>query len=136
MRYSFMLLCSLVVIGFSATSYAQALVGGPCDYREYAGTCTVTGQNEDGKAMFAFEGEVEGDRVLLEGNTSDEELAQGSQVDCLLMFIREGTCTPCLFSIGSCGKEAWDLYRGVAKAQAGDEGAPPTESAGGCTLTR
>jgi hypothetical protein len=135
MRYSLILLFTLVVIGLSSASYAQKLVGGPCDYREYAGTCMVTGQGEDGKAVYTFEGEVEGERVLLAGNTSNEGLAQGSQVDCILMFIREGTCTPCLLSLGSCGKQAWDLYRGVAKAQAGGEGAPPAESAGGCALT-
>jgi hypothetical protein len=126
----------ITILLLSSNAYAQKLIGGPCDYREYAGSCTVTGQNEDGKAVYTFEGEVEGDRVTLAGNTSDEEIAQGSQVDCLLMFIREGTCTPCLLSLGSCGKQAWDLYRGLAKAQAGGEGAPPTESAGGCALTR
>jgi hypothetical protein len=130
------LLLAVALLLISAVAFAQTLVGGPCEYHEYPGTCAVTGRSEDGKAIFTYEGEVEGEQVSLEGNTSDEELAQGSRVDCMLMFIREGTCTPCLLSLGSCGKQAWDLYRGVAKAQAADEGAPPAESAGGCALTR
>lgn len=130
------LLLAVVLLSVSAAAFAQTLVGGPCSYNEYPGTCTVTGKGDEGRAVYTFEGDVEGRQVALEGNTSDEEMAPGSQVDCMLMFIREGTCTPCLFSIGSCGKEAWDLYRGAAKAQAEGEGAPPTASAGGCALTR
>jgi hypothetical protein len=130
-----MFLAVILFLLISVSAYAQKLIGGPCSYREYPGTCTVTGQDE-GKAVYTFEGDVEGRQVKLGGNKSDEEMAPGSQVDCMLMFIREGTCTPCLLSLGSCGKEAWDLYRGVAKAQSRAKGAPPAESAGGCVLTR
>jgi len=127
------LFLAVVLLLISAMAFAQTLVGGPCSYDEYPGTCVVTGKDDDGKAVYTFEGDVEGERVTLAGNKSDEELAQGSQVDCMLMFIREGTCTPCLFSIGSCGKAAWDFYRdrGSMGEKADLVG---TESGGGCAL--
>lgn len=127
------LFLAVVLLLISAVAFAQTLVGGPCDYSEYAGTCTVTGKGEEGKAIYTFEGEVEGEQVSLAGNASDEELAQGSQVDCMLMFIREGTCTPCLLSIGSCGKQAWDLYRNAGSV-GGKADLAGSESGGGCSI--
>jgi hypothetical protein len=122
----------ITILLFSVSAYSQRLIGGPCSYREYPGSCTVTGEDE-GKAVYTFEGDVEGRQVKLGGNKSDEEMAPGSQVDCMLMFIREGTCTPCLLSLGSCGKEAWDLYRDIGKSSKSADPAGP-ENGGSCTL--
>ena len=81
-------------------------LGGACDYEIYEGTCTGT---EDGS--FTFEGEVQGEQVSLLANGLDdpESLGLGETTDCQLELIRTGTCTPCMFDIGNCGADAWDI---------------------------
>lgn len=85
-----------------------ACQGDECTYEGYPGTCTGTGESE-----FTFEGEVGGEQLTLTGNELDPDvtLGEGETVDCDFEFIDEGTCTPCLFDIGSCGDEAWDVPR-------------------------
>ena len=128
-----MLLCSLVVIGFSAMGYCQERVGGPCAYDEYKGTCQATGKDKDGKVLFIYDGKVGGEKISLVDNVADEGLKPDAKMDCFLMFIKKGTCTPCLFSVGSCGKEAWDYYRNVKSIEAKAGAADPLK-AGGCSL--
>ena len=87
------------------------LVGGPCTYDKIAGTCTATEAASDGKMHFTFTGTINGQNVELKDNNSSGGMAIGEKVDCMLEFITSGTCTPCIISIGECGKEAWDAFR-------------------------
>ncbi len=114
MRY--FLMVSILLI--STTACAQTKVGGPCDYDEFPGSCTVTQVDPDGTVRFAYEGSVEGDAVVLRENTGTIEGPVGTVVDCTLEFITEGTCTPCLLSVGSCGQEAWAVYTAWAATRA------------------
>ena len=81
-------------------------VGGNCVYEVYSGTCTGTG---DG--LFTFEGEVQGEQMTLLDNGLDESviLDEGESMECDFELIRKGTCTPCMFDIGGCGNDAWDV---------------------------
>ncbi|MBI5533881.1 MAG: hypothetical protein HY898_14260 [Deltaproteobacteria bacterium] len=97
-------------------SAPPAAVGGGCEYRKYAGKCTVTAVGE--KSTFTFEGTVEGSAVKAEGNEVETPTRQtfgklevGASEPCTLEFISRGTCTPCMLSHGSCGKVAWDAFR-------------------------
>lgn len=84
------------------------VVGGPCAYDDQAGTCTV-----DANKTFTFKGNIGGTAVILKGNElfGTESTAAGTSVPCSIRFITKGTCTPCGFSIGSCGEEAWNAFR-------------------------
>jgi hypothetical protein len=91
-------------------------VGGACDYRKSAGSCTFT--TLEPAPTFRFEGVVDGRTVRLEGNEladgqrqSGAKLEVGRSLPCTLDFLTRGTCTPCLLSLGSCGKDAWELFR-------------------------
>jgi hypothetical protein len=91
-------------------------VGGGCEYRKYAGKCTVTAVGD--KPTFTFEGTVEGSALKAEGNQVETPTRQtfgklqvGASEPCTLEFISQGTCTPCMLSHGSCGKAAWDAFR-------------------------
>jgi hypothetical protein len=100
----------LLVAAASATSFARApmLVGGPCTYDEFPGTCTAMSVDAEGKAHFTFTGTVRGKKLVLKDNKTSEPLAVGASIDCTLKFITSGTCTPCLLSIGECGREGFE----------------------------
>jgi hypothetical protein len=116
----------------SLPAFAETLVGGPCTYDEYPGTCTVTGADAEGNSLFTFEGSVNGERVGLADNAANEPKATGTTSDCTLKFITTGTCTPCLLSIGSCGKEAWDAFRNASAAK--NVEVDPQSSGAGCSF--
>ncbi len=113
MRDKFIMVLALVV--FSACSSkdttAGTRVGGPCSYESFEGSCAVTGRSGEGSVIFDFEGSVDGRSVRLTDNKSSVKPEIGAEVPCKLQFIKKGTCTPCLFSIGECGKEAWSIFR-------------------------
>ena len=75
--------------------------GGPCEYDDYLGKCTV----EDDLSV-TFTGNIQGEDVYLVGNTANGYSA-GDSVDCTISYITAGTCTPCILSIGECGSEAF-----------------------------
>jgi hypothetical protein len=110
-----------------AVAHSLTVLGGPCSYVDYEGSCIVTAASADGTAVFKFQGLVDGGTMELAGNTSSEGGEVGSVIPCQIRFITQGTCTPCLFSIGSCGEAAWDAYRAWAEK---------SESSGGCSLVR
>ena len=81
--------------------------GGDCVYNDYEGTCVY----ESG-GVFTYTGTVEDEEVSFENNPytlgpEDNEPATGSSIDCVLSYITNGTCTPCLIDIGECGSEAF-----------------------------
>jgi hypothetical protein len=80
---------------------ADDVVGGPCEYDDYLGKCTV----EDDLSV-TFTGNIQGEDVYLVGNTASGYSA-GDSVDCTISYITQGTCTPCILSIGECGSEAF-----------------------------
>ena len=75
--------------------------GGPCEYDDYLGKCTV----EDDLSV-TFTGNIQGEDVYLVGNTASG-YSSGDSLECTISYITEGTCTPCLLSIGECGSEAF-----------------------------
>ena len=84
--------------------------GGGCTYTEIKGRCQLTAVG-DYPAM-TFIGTVDGKAVELAGNTVDDTAAfkpfrVGTSAACTLKFETQGTCTPCLTSVGSCGQAAW-----------------------------
>ncbi len=93
----------------AASAPPAVVVGGPCAYADTPGTCTVKPGG-----TFTFKGTVDGTQVVLENNTisgPDSAPPVGSSVPCSLKFITRGSCTPCGFSMGSCGSAAWDAFR-------------------------
>ena len=80
---------------------ADDVIGGPCEYDDFIGKCTV----EDDLSV-TFTGNIQGEDVYLVGNTASGYSA-GDSVDCTISYITDGTCTPCLLSIGECGSEAF-----------------------------
>jgi hypothetical protein len=87
----------------------DVVVGGPCSYAKQPGSCVI----EAGGA-FTFNGVVDGAKVSLPGNSlgsADKSPAVGATVPCTIEFITVGTCTPCMFSLGSCGQPAWEAFR-------------------------
>ena len=89
------------------------MVGGDCAYTEYQGMCTV---EMDGTLTFV--GMIEGEEVTLAGNgytpaPNQGQLATGSTMECSISYITQGTCTPCLFSMGECGTEAFAYMQNV-----------------------
>jgi hypothetical protein len=85
--------------------------GGPCDYTAYAGTCAL-----GAGGTFTFTGKVAGKAVVLKENplyktSAAPRPAAGKPTACELRFSKAGTCTPCVFSIGSCGEAALDAFR-------------------------
>ena len=75
--------------------------GGPCEYDDFLGKCTV----EDDLSV-TFTGNIQGEDVYLVGNSAAGYSA-GDSVDCTISYITQGTCTPCILSIGECGSEAF-----------------------------
>lgn len=112
------ILSLVVLVLVTASADAQTKVGSTCEYSEYPGTCTVTSVDPDGTVHFTYEGAIDGEAVTLAENTAISGGAVGTQVDCTLQFITQGTCTPCVISIGSCGTEAWEAYTLWAATQA------------------
>lgn len=87
--------------------------GGPCEYAELPGTCTISADK-----TFSFTGTIDGKTVTLNRNTLDpvgQRPKVGTPVACTIKFMKAGTCTPCRFSIGSiggtCGEAAQDVFR-------------------------
>lgn len=81
------------------------ITGGPCSYTDYPGTCT--GQ-ADGK--FTYKGTVDGKEIELKDNgPGPATLTEGQSQSCNLKYINKGSCIPCAFNIGECGKEAFDV---------------------------
>ena len=80
---------------------ADDVIGGPCEYDDYIGKCTV----EDDLSV-TFTGNIQGEDVYLVGNSASGYSA-GDSVDCTISYITAGTCTPCILSIGECGSEAF-----------------------------
>lgn len=117
MRFAVIICLMMLLVPSSAEAAKKKVVGGPCAYEEFPGSCTPSDGTAAGAGAFTFVGMVHGQDVELRGNElmSWMSLPHGS-VSCKLLFIREGTCTPCVFSIGECGKQAWDLFRTKAKA--------------------
>ena len=93
----------------------DVLVGGQCTYDAFPGTCIATDVDQDGKTHFTYKGKVRGNDLKLKKNTTQKKLSIGKKVRCELKFIKTGTCTPCLFSIGECGSEAWETFRSMKK---------------------
>ena len=89
---------------------AHPLVGGPCTYDDFPGTCTATSVDGEGRTHFTFRGTVRGKKLILKDNKATEPFAVGTSTDCSLKFITSGTCTPCLLSIGECGKEGFAVF--------------------------
>lgn len=83
------------------TNDSGDMEGGPCEYDDYLGKCTV---EED--LSITFTGNIEGEDVYLVGNSATGYSA-GDSVDCTISYITAGTCTPCILSIGECGSEAF-----------------------------
>ena len=84
--------------------------GGGCTYTEIKGRCQLTAVG-DYPAM-TFIGTVDGKAVELAGNAVDDTAAfkpfrVGTSAACTLKFEKQGTCTPCLTSVGPCGQAAW-----------------------------
>ena len=113
-----MLIVAALFLALSATAEAKKkeLVGGPCSYDEFPGYCTAAGKDASGKGTFTFVGAVGGQDVDLAGNALMDGMSiRSKSMPCKLEFIKKGTCTPCVFSIGECGAGAWDLFRSWAK---------------------
>ena len=100
------------VIGVSSFASAKDLVGGKCSYEEFQGVCEKE-KNDTG--TFLFKGVVDDKKVVLKNNKIGQSSTLKDKSECSLQFIKSGTCTPCLFSIGECGKDAWELFRNSAK---------------------
>lgn len=102
---------SMILAGCGSSNDNYKLVGGPCTYDDFAGGCTMIEKSENGKTLFTFNGTINSQEVELKGNKSTDSFPAGQQIPCSIKFIKTGACTPCLFSIGECGKEAWDAFR-------------------------
>jgi len=111
MRKYFIICAVLTLLTVRCMAGDKHLVGGPCTYESFPGTCTLTGIDENGKANFEFKGAVKGGEVHLKDNKTMLRIAMHVDRPCELKFITSGTCTPCLLSMGECGKEAWELFR-------------------------
>ena len=123
----FVRVLSIIIIMFvAASACAQTKVGGPCSYEEFPGLCTVTRLEPDGTVRFTYEGEIDGEAAILAGNTAAGNYEEGEVIDCDMQFIKEGACTPCVVSIGSCGEEAWAAFTAWAARRV----------SGGCSLSR
>lgn len=96
----------------------EAHGGGGCVYTKMEGRCWLT---ELGDApVMRFAGTVDGKTVELPGNPVRDAAAfqpfgLGTNIACTLEFETQGTCTPCMFSVGECGKDAWDAFRAHSK---------------------
>ena len=95
----------------SGNSNEYKLIGGPCAYESFTGTCRLTDVDGQGKGNFDFKGIVNGKEVYLNSNKTMLKIAMGVDLSCELKFITSGTCTPCLLSLGECGKDAWEAFR-------------------------
>lgn len=86
---------------------------GGCTYAQIEGTCTVSAPG-----MMVFTGTINGAAVTLPDNSLSRpagvyvDAKVGATGPCTIEFETEGTCTPCMFSIGDCGKPAWDAFGG------------------------
>ena len=116
-EFAVAVLFAVLLFSFPAPAAKKApVVGGPCAYDEYPGYCTVTGRDKSGYSIFTFVGQVGDADVSLEKNSMADGMSmQKGSMPCKLLFIRKGTCTPCVFSIGECGEKAWELFRSSGK---------------------
>lgn len=84
--------------------------GGRCTYEDYPSVCVYEG---NGNATLV--GTINGEDVSFAGNTisfdpNHSEPAIGAEIPCTISYITQGTCTPCLLDVGSCGTEAFDRF--------------------------
>jgi len=110
----------LIAVAWASAASAgkRGMVGGPCSYEEFPGRCVVSGRDASGRAAFSFEGIVDGAEARLDGNMMYPGMgARKDAIPCRLMFIRKGTCTPCAFTIGECGRPAWELFRSRSRGK-------------------
>ncbi|MCE9576923.1 MAG: hypothetical protein K8W52_27500, partial [Deltaproteobacteria bacterium] len=104
---------------YSAPDAAQeAHGGGGCTYAKIEGRCSLTDLGDH--PVMTFTGTVDGKAVELPGNSVRDAFAfqpfgLGTNIPCTLEFETQGTCTPCMFSVGECGKAAWDAFRAHSK---------------------
>lgn len=99
---------AIVVFGVLSLATAKTLVGGNCSYEKFDGVCE---KEKDEAGLFRFGGTVNGKNIVLTHNKLGSGEILKDKVACTLQFIQTGTCTPCIFSVGECGKDAWDLFR-------------------------
>ena len=129
----FFVTVGILVLAFSVRVFAaQGLVGGNCTYDQYSGKCTATSIDDQGKTRFTFKGTVKGQKLVLHDNIASKAFAVGTEVRCSLEFEKTGTCTPCLLSIGECGREGFDALR--MKSPAPSEQKSSSTSSGGSPL--
>lgn len=102
----------VAVWGFSSLSTAKEMVGGNCTYEKFDGVCE---KEKDEAGSFRFKGVVNSATVTLAHNKLGSSEVLKDKAACALQFIKSGTCTPCVISIGECGKDAWELFRKSAK---------------------
>lgn len=86
-----------------------AVDGGPCAYDEFVGECITEGDGDG--YTFTFRGEVRGREVVAPGNVYRDgpRATSNDSRRCSLRLRREGHCTPCLLSEGTCGEAASQL---------------------------
>ena len=117
MRIIIAVLLAVALLAPAAThAKKKEVVGGPCAYEEFGGFCTVSGRDKSGRSLFTYVGVVRDVDVNLEGNPMMEGMTmRKGSTPCKLLFITKGTCTPCAFSLGECGEQAWNVFRSTAK---------------------
>ena len=109
-------LIAIICSGAACGDWGEEIVGGSCGYDYYPGTCTRTGEG-----VFSFEGIIDDQAVFYSDNELREpdSMEEGESVDCTLMWIDRGACTPCMLSLdhsvggnvlGGCGREAFVGY--------------------------
>ena len=100
-------LLSLLACGPKTTTNTAPIEGGSCTYDDYPGTCIY---EEDGSVTFV--GTISGEEVSFSRNDiysvpEQGEPTIGTEIPCTISYITQGTCTPCLLDVGSCGTEAF-----------------------------
>ena len=101
-----------------APDAAQEAHGGGCVYTKIEGRCQLTELGDE--PVMTFIGTVDGTAVELPGNavrdaSAFQPFGLGTSAVCTLEFETQGTCTPCMLSVGECGKAAWDAFRAHSK---------------------
>jgi hypothetical protein len=107
-----------VCVCLSPLLRAAEMVGGACTYEEFAGFCNESGTDDQDRVLVTFVGKVDGRAYTFERNYADRTELSRDPVPCKLMFIKEGTCTPCLLSVGFCGPAAWEFFQSRRAMQA------------------
>jgi|GEM_PF-3222711 len=101
----------LVFFSSSPLLHAAERVGGACAYDEFSGFCEAAGTDEQGRVLVTFVGKIDGEAHTFERNFANDTNVPEAPIPCELMFIKEGSCTPCLLSVGFCGPAAWEFFQ-------------------------